>query len=179
MIDKKKSRILASFKALVGPLVFKKDGQPSCGFGSDVRTVVIIEADEYRKLESACLELETTAEQLKGRPILAPVQGFPRRIPWDMHLQAWESYARKYGTDQSPQRIAERGGFGTTELDAFIPGWRQELDAFSALEEWERWSELGVLEYIPEFARALFTATVEKTTALLDHRLGPKARRRR
>ena len=56
----------------------------------------------------------------------APVQGDYNRatrryeragsIAWAEHVEAWEDYARRYGRDQSAERIAERGGFGYQEL---------------------------------------------------------------
>lgn len=56
----------------------------------------------------------------------APVQGEhrgtgrerrgPGTIAWTEHEQAWAIYSRKYGRDQSAQRIADRGGFGWYEL---------------------------------------------------------------
>jgi len=68
---------------------------------------------------------------------LAPVQGegswpLPPRaksvyvpagfISWEEHLKAYEPYARRYGMEQSAERIAERGGFGFFELVALL-GW--------------------------------------------------------
>lgn len=57
----------------------------------------------------------------------APVQGERRiargqaghdagTIAWEEHVEAWTAYARRYGDDQSAERIAERGGFGYREL---------------------------------------------------------------
>ena len=40
----------------------------------------------------------------------------PGTIAWAEHLTAWTVYARKYGNDQSAERLAERGGFGYDEL---------------------------------------------------------------
>jgi hypothetical protein len=37
-------------------------------------------------------------------------------ISWDEHLEAYAPYSRRYGTDQSAERLAERGGFGYWEL---------------------------------------------------------------
>ena len=37
-------------------------------------------------------------------------------VAWDEHLQAWRAYAAKYGSYQSAERIAERGGFAWSEL---------------------------------------------------------------
>jgi hypothetical protein len=39
--------------------------------------------------------------------------------------KAYEVYSSKYGTSQSLERLAERGGFGLGELDEFVPGWRE------------------------------------------------------
>lgn len=61
----------------------------------------------------------------------APVQGSThdpqgRRLPrgarpagtisWDEHLEAYENYAKRYGRDQTAERLAERGGFSWYEL---------------------------------------------------------------
>lgn len=71
-----------------------------------------------------------------GRPKIAPVQGYPAGIPWSMHLRAYEAYCRRYSEqpaliDLDGRRC--RGGFGTGELDEFIPGWRDELAAQSLI----------------------------------------------
>jgi hypothetical protein len=64
-------------------------------------------------------------EQTSG--LRAPVQGDHRMpkgergrepgwVAWSEHEAAWEDYARRYGKDQSAQRIADRGGFSYREL---------------------------------------------------------------
>lgn len=63
----------------------------------------------------------------------APVQGYSAGIPWSLHLRAWDAYAKLYGRQQSAERLAERGGFGTTELDEFVPGWRDEVSEITSL----------------------------------------------
>lgn len=56
----------------------------------------------------------------------APVQGDYRRkrppgtVAWSEHLKAWRVYANRFGTYQSAERIAERGGFGFDELIEFL-----------------------------------------------------------
>jgi hypothetical protein len=40
----------------------------------------------------------------------------PGSIAWVEHLDAWSSYAARFGSSQSAERIAERGGFGYREL---------------------------------------------------------------
>lgn len=57
----------------------------------------------------------------------APVQGFAAGIPWDLHLKAYDGYCKKWGAQQALIEGDCRGGFGTSELDLFIPGWREEL----------------------------------------------------
>ena len=41
--------------------------------------------------------------------------------------RAYEVYAARYGRSQSLDRLCERGGFGTGELDMFAPGWREHF----------------------------------------------------
>lgn len=65
----------------------------------------------------------------------APVQGYSAGIPWSLHLRAWDAYAEKYGRSQSAERLAERGGFGASELDVFVPGWRDEVSEITRLQE--------------------------------------------
>ncbi|MBZ4373250.1 hypothetical protein [Corallococcus sp. AS-1-6] len=54
--------------------------------------------------------------------------GLHRTTPWSLAERAYADYSRRYGTDQSLERIAQRGGFESTELDMFVPGWRAELE---------------------------------------------------
>lgn len=41
-------------------------------------------------------------------------------VSWGEHTEAWESYRARYGSDQSAERIAERGGFSYLELVIFL-----------------------------------------------------------
>lgn len=41
-------------------------------------------------------------------------------IDWSEHLEVYGRYADLYGTDQSAERIAERGGFGVFEAEALL-----------------------------------------------------------
>ena len=47
---------------------------------------------------------------------------FPRSIPWHVAESAYEEYVKKFGREQSLERLAERGGFGWEEL-----GWLLSL----------------------------------------------------
>lgn len=68
-----------------------------------------------------------TSVQAEGRWYL--LHGDPRREPWarragtvswEEHERAWRAYADRYGSDQSAERIAERGGFGFREMTALL-----------------------------------------------------------
>lgn len=69
-------------------------------------------------------------------PVIAGSGGTAwRRIPWSIAERAYAAYAARHGTDQSIERIAERGGFSECELDAYAPGWRQETAEVHQLRE--------------------------------------------
>lgn len=44
----------------------------------------------------------------------------PGSISWEEHLEAYAEYSRRFGRDQSAERLAERGGFGHDELRTFL-----------------------------------------------------------
>jgi len=61
----------------------------------------------------------------------APVQRLSCRIPWDMHLRAYEAYSKRWGPQPAMIDLEGRGcrgGFSVDELDELIPGWQQELE---------------------------------------------------
>lgn len=71
-----------------------------------------------------------------GRPKIAPVQGYAQGIPWSLHLKAYNAYCKKYGPQEALIDLARRGcrgGFGTGELDMFVPGWRDEVEELGRL----------------------------------------------
>lgn len=51
-----------------------------------------------------------------------PIQGLekytnqPVRIPWEVAEMAYEEYKARYGTQQTLERLSERGGFGVWEV---------------------------------------------------------------
>jgi hypothetical protein len=51
----------------------------------------------------------------------------PETIPWSTAERAYAAYSVRFGTTQSLERLAERGGFGPRELDMFVPGWLSEI----------------------------------------------------
>lgn len=51
----------------------------------------------------------------------------PSDIPWTIAEKAYANYASRFGTQQSIERIAERGGFSAWELDDQYPQWRMDL----------------------------------------------------
>ena len=44
----------------------------------------------------------------------------PGSIAWEEHLRAWSGYAARYGTEQSAEHMAERGGFSYSELVQYL-----------------------------------------------------------
>jgi len=62
---------------------------------------------------------EKLAHERRNRPF--PIQG-GFRIPWWAAERAYKTYARHFGTDQSLERLAQRGGFGLTEWGLLYAG---------------------------------------------------------
>lgn len=50
-----------------------------------------------------------------------------------MHLRAYNEYCKRYGPQQALIEGWCRGGFGDTELDDLIPGWREEVSVLGQL----------------------------------------------
>lgn len=65
----------------------------------------------------------------------APVQGYAAGIPWDLHLEAYSAYCKRYGRQQALIEGGCRGGFHAEELDVFLPGWREKVSALGIAEE--------------------------------------------
>lgn len=57
----------------------------------------------------------------------------PTRIPWEVADLAYSVYRERYGSSQSLERLAERGGFGPGEMDEFLPDWRARASRYEAL----------------------------------------------
>lgn len=69
---------------------------------------------------------------------MAPVQGWPQGIPWSLHLEAYAAYCKKWSPQPALIDLEGcncRGGFGTKELDEFIPGWRGRALEIAALRQ--------------------------------------------
>lgn len=93
---------------------------------------------------------------------MAPVQGFVGGIPWSLHLEAYNAYCKKWSPQPALIDLEGRncrGGFGTGELDEFIPGWRDKV------------SEIGILKAELAGLRAKVAqqaALVEKCMAAMN-----------
>lgn len=66
-------------------------------------------------------------DNIKNVPVQMPhngrvPHGIRFRIPWRIHKKAWEEYAKHFGTIQSAERLAARGGFGLEELIYLLAG---------------------------------------------------------
>lgn len=60
-------------------------------------------------------------------PRVAPVQGEWKKrpagtVPWIVHMEAFDTYRKKFGNGQSAERIAERGGFSYREMQCLLAG---------------------------------------------------------
>ena len=90
---------------------------------------------------------ERVAELEPGKR--APVQGYIAGIPWSMHLRAYDVYCKKYSSQPALIDLEGRNcrdGFGTEELDEFIPGWRDELSETVQLLQRVEAAEARVVE---------------------------------
>lgn len=58
----------------------------------------------------------------------------PLRVPWAIAELAYSVYAGENGTQQSLADLAARGGFGPSEMDVFLPDWREQCSALAAQE---------------------------------------------
>lgn len=59
----------------------------------------------------------------------------PRTIPWSVAEKAWSVYFARHGGDQSLDALAARGGFHPSEMDMFVPGWRDEAGEITRLRD--------------------------------------------
>lgn len=113
--------------------------------------------DEFRN-DMSEREIEILARKMCDYPeIRAPVQGFPGGIPWEMHMRAYEAYAKRWSPQVALINLYGRGcrgGFGTGELDGFIPGWRDELS--------ERTCLLARIAALEDALRAIEEGTIER-----------------
>jgi hypothetical protein len=66
----------------------------------------------------------------------APVQGLTGGIPWWLHLEAYDAYCKRYSPQPALIDLEGRncrGGFGTSELDLLVPGWRDRISEVGKL----------------------------------------------
>jgi len=71
---------------------------------------------------SASTDDDTRSFPIQGTLSSNPIFGKSESstIPWWLAKIAYEHYAKLYGSQQSLERMAERGGFGRTELLALL-----------------------------------------------------------
>lgn len=101
----------------------------------------------------------------------------PMRIPWDVAELAYSRYAGRFGVSQSLERLAERGGFHSCEMDEFVPDWRERCSTINKLKAEIAQTRLATLEEVKD--HILRTATgrpmewwkVTDILAWLDHQI--------
>lgn len=59
----------------------------------------------------------------------------PMSVPWHIAELAYSVYVRHGGSDQPLEQLAERGGFGASEMDMFLPDWRERVARYTGSEE--------------------------------------------
>jgi hypothetical protein len=117
------------------------------------------EVDDVRRenaeLRNECAEKAMEILRLK-KPRMFPLQTSrdappgPRQIPWSVAEIAYGEYSRRYGSSQTLERLAERGGFGWCEMDTFHPAWRNEVSELSSLRTELEQAQRRVMELTPK-----------------------------
>ena len=72
-------------------------------------------------------EKDDTRRRYPKFPI-QPTRGVaaPLSCSWEVAEKAYSHYAALYGMDQSLERLAQRGGFGSGEMGKLYPDWQTE-----------------------------------------------------
>ena len=76
-------------------------------------------ADEARHCATCICGKRAPVQGDDGRPKDRAKRG-AGTIAWSEHLLAYSAYSTRYGSDQSAERLAQRGGFGYDELILFL-----------------------------------------------------------
>ena len=108
------------------------------GQAAPLQSQQILDACIFTECKGKQLQAElNTAKEDKGRlrpfPLLSE-KGICGSIPWWVAEQAYITYAGRYGNEQSLERLAERGGFGISEMDEYFPEWRDECSLIAQLQ---------------------------------------------
>lgn len=84
----------------------------------------------YSTTERNAVERDLETDDTRPFPIQAnfgPDRRAESTIPWWLAEIAYREYSKQYGTKQSLERLAERGGFGRKELMYLLTGKWIEL----------------------------------------------------
>lgn len=87
----------------------------------------------HRDARHAAAELVNGAVALESNK-RAPVQGYPEGIPWELHLEAYAAYCKRWSPQPALIEGWCRGGFSMEELDGFVPGWRNKVSEIYRLK---------------------------------------------
>jgi hypothetical protein len=87
----------------------------------------------HRDARHAAAELVNSAVALESNK-RAPVQKYPEGIPWELHLEAYAAYCKRWSPQPALIEGWCRGGFSMEELDGFVPGWRNKVSEIYCLK---------------------------------------------
>jgi len=84
------------------------------------------------------IEIEEMNKHKAKFPIMREKDAKPHpvSIPWSIAELAYSGYRSRFGEDQSMEELARRGGFAPSEMDQWLPDWRDRCsEIFSILDQ--------------------------------------------
>jgi hypothetical protein len=96
---------------------------------------------------------------------IAPVQGYVQGIPWSLHLEAYNAYCARWSPQPALIDLEGRGcrgGFHVSELDEFVPGWRDRVCEIGQLK-----ARVAELESSRATAAEMTLVPIEPTVSMV------------
>lgn len=91
--------------------LYGDDGEMQCGQGH----IIDFKRDPWKDIFKRLMKSEKVNVDKAAKKATFPMQNGPK-IPWSLAEVLYAGYSACYGTDQSLDRIAQRGGFGWDEI---------------------------------------------------------------
>lgn len=93
-----------------------------------------------------------------------------RNIPWWLAEEAYLEYSKLYGSEQSLERLAERGGFYVEEMHDLRPGWKEAASGVEAYELFVKAAEETIAR-ADDHADSYISQPIRTALAVLRERL--------